>query len=307
MSNINILSNTQLRTLSTLQSGRAILRIVAEFTLIFLAIGLHLTGIFSWWMLPLTLLFIGSRQHALLILMHEGAHFRLSTNRVTNEFLGSFIGWNFFASFHGYQRHHVGHHRLGDLNTMNDPDWARKQHAQWAFPMPVKNFAKIIVRDLLLLNTYDFVQEAKDAKNNDIHTKKDLYLQLGRLAYSLSLIGVLFYFGVIQWWLLFWLLPVFTTLKAILRIRGVVDHFCLKGDHPLSRSRTVTGTTIGTLLFAPCSIAYHGVHHLYASIPYYNLREAHEIMMSNSEYAKHSHISPNYLSAIQECTISGAV
>lgn len=304
MNQTQVLDSKQLRKLSSLQPLRSTVRIFFEFAVIFALIGLQSSGILSIWFFPVTLLLIASRQHALLILMHEGSHYRLSSNRSYNEILGSLIGWNFFASFHGYQRHHGKHHELLKLNTMEDPDWARKQNAQWAFPMARLSFLKLLVRDVFLLNTPDYVQEAKDANNNKIVNRKDLFLQGGRILYAITLLTALIYFGLFKIWLLYWVLPIFTTLKAILRIRAVVDHFCTASSHPLAQSRTVLGSGWDKLIFSPCSIAYHGVHHLYPSIPYYNLKRAHHLMMGNAQYAEHAHVSQNYWTALNECFLS---
>ena len=83
----------------------------------------------------LTVAFIGARQHALLILMHDGVHYRLFRDRRLNDWTAEIIlAWPNLISARAYRRNHFAHHRY--LNTAQDPDWARRQgDLSWVFPM----------------------------------------------------------------------------------------------------------------------------------------------------------------------------
>jgi fatty acid desaturase len=299
---MNLLSAKQIKQLSIIHPGRAELRLIVELSVILVTIYIAQSAALQFLVLPIVLALIGSRQHALLVLMHESAHRRISNSRFYNDVIGDFIAWNFFASMRRYRRHHMSHHVLENLNTLQDPDFARKQNAKWTFPMSKWQLLSIALKDLFLLNSSDYLQEMKDAKNNKILSRTDLKWQIARIAYIIMLFAVLFKLGLLWIFLIFWVLPILTTLKVIFRTRSIADHFCTDGDHPVSRTRTITGNWFDRLLIGPCSIGVPGPHHLYHTIPYYRLREAHSALLENAIYKEHCHVSATYLQALNECT-----
>ena len=60
--------------------------------------------------------FIGSRQHALLVLMHDGVHYRLLRNRRLNDWMSEVIlAWPHLVTARQYRKNHFAHHKY--LNT----------------------------------------------------------------------------------------------------------------------------------------------------------------------------------------------
>ena len=104
---------------------------------------------FHWALYLLALLFIGARQHDLLVLMHDGAHYRLFKSRKLNDWMSElFLTWPFFVvSTHGYRANHWAHHR--HLNTAEDPDLVGKVGPHWAFPMPARKLLWIVLSDVM--------------------------------------------------------------------------------------------------------------------------------------------------------------
>ena len=84
------LTREELRDLSALSPPRSTFHILAEWTLIFTAISLCQRH-FSLVTYVLTVAFIGARQHALLILMHDGVHYRLFRGRRLNDWTAEVI------------------------------------------------------------------------------------------------------------------------------------------------------------------------------------------------------------------------
>ncbi len=298
-----LLDIDEIRRLSAIQPGRAELRAAAEFTAVALLIVLQ-ERVLPLWCLPLTLLLIASRQHALMVIMHEGSHYRISTVRWWNEFVGEAVAWPLFVSMRGYRRHHQKHHVAEALNTTQDPDFERKMRRapqDWTFPLRWHHLARLLVRDVLLLNTHEYVWEAQDAGNaKPIVGASRLYGHL-RLGFTLTLIVSLSVLGGWRVFLLYWLLPALTGLKAILRVRSIADHFAVKTErNAFAQTRTILAPWWERLLIAPASISVHGPHHAYASIPYYNLRAAHLTLMQVPEYASHSVIAPSYWAALTQ-------
>ncbi len=297
----NLLSPKELKELSSINPWRPIFRLCTEASVVFALIYIQEYALHSLWTLPLFLVLIASRQHALLILMHESAHRRITNRRFLNDLFGEFIGWHFFVFMHGYRRHHHQHHHLENINTLEDPDWARKQNDQWRFPMKPSRFFLMLFKDLTLLNTYDYFREMQDAKNNRAESATERRWMRARIFYTVCLVLFLIMSGAFSSWLLYWILPIFTTLKVILRVRSITDHFSTSHEHPLSKTRTILTNFVDRLFIGPCAIGSHGVHHLYPSIPYYRLNEAQEKLMRHPTFAKYSHVSRGYWGALREC------
>src|SRR5438270_161017 len=73
-----------------------------------------------------SVIWIGSRQGALAVMMHEAVHYRLLRDRTWNDWVGElFTAWPLFLTLHAYRQNHWAHHR--HVNKPNDPDWERKQ------------------------------------------------------------------------------------------------------------------------------------------------------------------------------------
>ena len=287
-----------LRQLSTVTPGRAQLRAALEVAVIIALVTVQERWL-AWPTAPFVALLIASRQHALLVLMHDAAHYRAARTRWVNELFGEALGFSLFVSMRGYRRHHHKHHVAEALNTTADPDFERKLRrapADWSFPMPRRHLVRLLVRDVLLLNTKEYVYEAEDAKN----------LEAGDRAYhAIRLLLALATFAVITltsgWrvYLLYWILPAFTWLKAILRLRSVSDHFGLKdGEGAVGRTRTILAPWWERLLIAPMNIGVHGPHHAFTAVPYYRLRALHEKLMQDERYRQTCTVSPSYFATV---------
>ena len=109
------LSKEELRELSTVNPILACIHIGAEWGLIVATI--YICQRFWHPMLYVfAVAFIASRQHALLVLMHDGVHYRLLRNRRLNDWMSEVIlAWPHFVSARQYRKNHFAHHRY--LNT----------------------------------------------------------------------------------------------------------------------------------------------------------------------------------------------
>lgn len=286
---------------SSITSGRTPLRALAELAAV-AALATFIERTQAYLAYPLVALLIASRQHALLVLMHECAHFRAAKNRTLNDVLGELIGWGFLMSMRGYRRHHLRHHVAANINTGADPDYARLTRDGWRFPMRRTTLLVQVLRDVFLLNTPELIKEARDARNNVVETRADAAWLVGRVVFLCLLVAALCVTGAWRAYLLYWLLPSLTFLKALLRLRAIVDHFGLPDRTIVDPTRTVLAPWWERLLLAPCNIGIHHVHHAWPSIPYYRLRAAHERLWSQAAYRQRVRVSSSYLRALlDEC------
>jgi fatty acid desaturase len=103
----------------------------------------------------------------------------------------------------------------------------------------------------------------------------------------------------------YWIVPVMTSLAFILYVRSLAEHhggaMIWDGDM-LRGSRHLDATWWEKFLLAPHNVHYHVDHHLYPSVPYYNLSRLHAQLLAQPEYIARAHITDGYCTGLRrEC------
>ncbi len=298
-----VLTAVELAPLTTLNDGRSLAAVALTFSVIATAIAFGISvGLSPWLLLPVVV--IGVQQHALFILAHEAAHYRLHSNRTLNDLLGRFIGMAGGVSMCTYRVTHRLHHN--NLYGPEDPDTA----IHGGYPRGVAYLWKKLLQDLLGLNawkTYAYFFGApalNEATNRAARPLDDTSPQL-RAAARRDRIGVLaFHLAVplllalalgatgLLMYALLWLLPLLTVLQPILRLRAVCEHGAVVDlSSPLTAARTTltrgsrSGSTcdrllnaLGRVLLFPHHVNHHVEHHLYPAVPHYHLPRLHRLL-----------------------------
>lgn len=301
-----LLTRDQLAELSRVSGARSALHVAFEWGLIVASIWLC-ERYWSPWLYLLTVACIGGRQHALGLLMHEAAHFRFMKNRRVSDWVADLcVAWPVLVSTRAYRVNHFAHHR--HVNTAPDPDLMRKQSSAWQFPMSKLRAIGILLRDLSGLNTHEQfgffsrMAGARRAPQRAEGPSAGPRYRLAQLGFYLALAGLFTAFHLWTVVLLYWVVPLFTWLKAILRIRSVAEHFATENDHPLTISRTTRINVLEKFFIAPKNINYHVEHHLFPSVPFYRLPRVHRLLMQNEAYRARAHVTRSYLGVLAECS-----
>ncbi|RKH11505.1 hypothetical protein D7X74_25460, partial [Corallococcus sp. CA047B] len=127
----------QLTGLGVPRPGRAMLEILETWALIFgaWALCVHV----SWFVLPVALLIVGSRQRALGNRLHDAAHGNMLKGKALNQRVAAWVcGVPMFEDFELYRNAHLRHHAyLG--HAQKDPDFLAvpeappgRQHSAWS-------------------------------------------------------------------------------------------------------------------------------------------------------------------------------
>jgi fatty acid desaturase len=283
-----------LKALSKIRPWRSILQVALEWFGIAAAIILCQ----RYWhpaLYFLTVIWIGARQNALAVMMHEAVHYRLLPNRKWNDWVGEiFTAWPVLVTVHGFRQTHWAHHRRP--NTPEDPDWQRKQNEHFEYPKSGLDMVLITLRYWLGFYAIKAVLEANQA------VEIPARLRYARLGFYAAIVAASIVFHFWLGLLIYWLVPLFTYFLWIIYVRGVAEHFGGIEDHDdlLRKTRHIEANFFERLLIAPNYIHVHIGHHLYPSVPFYNLRELQRLLMQNPDYAERAHVTRGYVAFLVE-------
>lgn len=240
----------------------------------------------------LCMLLIATRQHALLALMHEYAHYQLSRSRAWfNDVVGDvFTAFPFFVTVHGFRRNHMAHHR--HTSTAEDPNWMSSlRKSRYQFPMSQSRFLWEVVKHCIGWYTLE------ELKGYTVDSGMALSLpratRINRAIYALVVIGAVTWFGLWSTVLLYWIVPMSTFLMAILYVRDVGEHFGMPADG-IGHSRTVQANWLERLLISQNGVQYHAEHHLFPSVPFFRLGKLHRALMTDPEYRRRAVVTRGY-------------
>jgi fatty acid desaturase len=252
-----------------------------------LAVALH------YWPNPLVILasvlIVGTRQHALFVIAHDAAHYLLYDQRWLNDAVGRACSMVQGLSMCTYRVIHRLHHNnlYGEL----DPDTA----LHGGYPRGRAYLVKKLLKDfsgLTAWKTYAYFLGGAPALNTATNvavrplddTSEKLRNEARRdrnavIAFHAMALALFAWSGYLVQYVVLWILPLVTVVQAILRLRAIAEHGATTDfSSPLTAARTnVLPAWLEWLLF-PHRVNYHIEHHLYASVPHYNLPELHREM-----------------------------
>lgn len=252
-------------------------------------------------------LVIGGRMHALGVLIHEFAHYRFIASKSLSEWVGDvLLGWPLGTTIDSYRRNHLAHHRY--TNTGQDPDWVVKFGTQqFTFPQRWQYALANIVGYLLTINSIRDMRSIL-ARLNKGQDKIPRAYKLKRLGFYVAVLAVIGLAGAWKGLLLYWIVPYFTIFLLLLYLRSVAEHFgSMDYDHELGSSRTVYPYLWERAFLAPHNVNFHLDHHLYPSVPFYNLHQLHALLLQNPQYRRDAHITRGYSTGlVRECLAPAA-
>jgi fatty acid desaturase len=240
---------------------------------------------------PLTVLLIGSRQRAIASLLHEAAHMTLMSNKVLCRVIGEYLlAYPIFQNYEAYRRSHVQmhHHHLGNQDT--DPDHRYYiDSGLYAAKDRLDFLIRHLLKSITLTNTSHYFIYLVKNRAGDIIAKPGQGIKL--LLVHLAILA-LFWFSVGPLgYLLFWLVPYFTSFQVIGWFSEISEHFGMFGiyNDEVKMTRNRFPNFIERLFIGMHGDNYHLTHHLFAGVPFWNLRKAHLILMDDPSYAEANH------------------
>ncbi|WP_010585219.1 fatty acid desaturase [Schlesneria paludicola] len=285
----NVLEISVLRSLSIRSDLQGYARFGAHFGC------MALTGILIWMATPNWYLMIPAMMlHGFTIVtmfapMHECVHKTAFATPLLNEIFGWIAGLLSFYNFTYYRYYHTWHHRYTQ-DPERDPElMSPKPRNVWEYLVEISAITFWCNRPLMFIRLatgqtgrYPFVPENARRK---IAISASIQLGVyatGLVSIALGHTAALYYF----------FLPVLLA-QPLLRAILLAEHTgCTYDENGLTNTRTtLTNFPIRLLMW---NMPYHTEHHLYPSIPFYQLPRAHDELKT-----KLAHLAPSYVVANQ--------
>ena len=247
-------------------------------------IWLQIWGIFSlayylknwvWYLVLIPL--IGSRLYALFIIGHDGIHGRILKNRTWNNLINDlFIFMPFWSITRLNGQNHLMHHE--HLSTQDDPD----RHKYGCFN---KYNKKKLVSYLCGQSFFKSMENIFSSGERKLKTYKLkefaslLFIQI----FLFSSLTFLFGFG---GYFLFWILPIFLFVFLTDNLRSFCEHSHPESDILADEHRLIiyTPNIFERIFISPKNMNFHAIHHLWISIPYYNLQKTYNLLGKNPDW-----------------------
>ena len=238
----------------------------------------------TWWVVPAMLLH-GWFLVALFAPVHESVHYTAFRTRSLNVVLGWIASIPTLINSSFYRLFHYAHHRHTQ-DPQKDPELAG--------PLP-RTVWQYVVR----ISGWGYYASRFDFYGRILRNQWDAFPYIPereRAGVRRSVIAMLvLFFGVFAVWSwldpagpwLYWLAPV-VLAQPILRVMLLSEHtLCSDDDNGLTNTRTTLKSWPVHLVH--WNMPYHAEHHLYPSIPFFRLPQAHREIGD-----RFAHVAPSY-------------
>jgi fatty acid desaturase len=251
-------------------------RLLPNLTKIPLFLGLVAAG--SWvawnssspWVLVPVYIFLGYMWMGLVTFMHDALHHTLFRSKAANWMFGILCMLPIFATFVGFREDHIEHHRHN--RSPKDPD---------SFTMGKRGFA-----DFLLFYAYALIGGVLSFIHfNFIYP----FQKFGPRLWAIQLFEIVLktaaYWIVLAWAashgnlgkaLEVWLYPVLV-LSLLNSMRFIAEHYGAPWNAgQMAGTRTVISNPVNSFFWN--NINWHIGHHVYPTVPWYNLQKLHRLL-----------------------------
>ncbi len=257
-----------------------------------------------WYVFVIAALLIGTRQFALVILMHDGAHNLINRNSLINDFISQWLcAFPMMTDTYAYRVYHLQHHK--HTESSKDPDKSLTD----PFPATKWSFFRKITRDVTGIAGlrrylgYFISAWGKDEKTFFGHLKHFIKKLKGFFISQIIIFSFFLLADIPLLYFLLWWVPKLTVFSLFYRLRNIAEHACTSGNSDFSNTRTTLSPWIVRFFIAPLNVNFHLEHHLFMFCPWYNLPLAHSILKTKSFY-KDLEIDKGYLNVFSKVLVN---
>jgi fatty acid desaturase len=261
MTTTNDPARAELARLATPRFSRFAAGLAADWAVI-VALFVLVRRVDHWAAYALAVAILGTRQHALGILGHDGAH-RLAARRrwINNPVTQLFTMWPLATDMNAYRHFHFPHHAF--LNTPRDPEmyYRRLGDPEWDLPRTTAGIAWRFARDMVGLGAFEVLRVLYSVRPRRWREAAGPLLTFALAGAAAAVTGSLWIVGL-------WLAAMFTSFVAVWRLRCWLEHLGTDDTHRLWLPPWFAW------IVAPHNVYMHWEHHKWPAIPYWNLPRA---------------------------------
>ncbi|GAB4535066.1 MAG: fatty acid desaturase family protein [Pleurocapsa sp.] len=265
-----ILNSKELEILNTRSNWQGIIQLMGHLTILVISGYLWLATA-NWWIKIPGLITYGFSLATMFATLHEACHRTAFASNRLNDWVawcaGVLSGYN--STF--YRRYHKWHHRYtqipGKDPELEDPK--PTNFKEYLAEISGLNWwmGKIRTHYRIARGKLDNMPYIAENAQEEVIRSTRLQLTIYGVAIAISL------FFQQPWFITLWLLPL-AVGQPILRAILIAEHTgCSKDNNSLTNTRTTL--TWFPIKFMMWNMPYHAEHHLYPSIPFHTLPQAH--------------------------------
>ncbi|MCZ6675346.1 MAG: fatty acid desaturase, partial [Verrucomicrobia bacterium] len=174
------------------------------------------------WFYVGTILFIGTRQNILGLLIHDQTHYLCARKPWADAVTNLFAAWPIIVvSIEGYAKIHLAHHSF--YFSENDPDFVRKRGKDWTFPMKVRFLFWLFFKDAIGGSFMALLLGKREPKK-ELISRPPVLPTWCRILYYAAIIGLSVWLGFWKLLLLLWIVPLLVVLPVIVRFSAICEH-----------------------------------------------------------------------------------
>lgn len=285
------LNSEALRALNTRSTLKGLIQLFGHFAI--LGISGYLWGAnlgHNWAIAIPALVVYGFGFAAMFAPMHECSHRTAFENNLLNDAVCWIAGLLSFYNGAFYRRYHKWHHRYTQLfdqdPELSDPlpqtlaDYLIMMSGITWWWGKLKTHFRVASGQL---EDYPYIsEEARTGVMLSVRSQLAVYA----VAIAISI------YAHQPWFVIYWLLPL-AVGQPILRMILLSEHTgCTHDDNPFTNTRSTK--TLFPLQFLMWNMPFHAEHHLYPSIPFHQLPEAHQQLRERFTFKDQGYVEVNY-------------
>jgi fatty acid desaturase len=284
-----VLSNQELRALQNRSNLRGGVRLAIHVAL--LAAAGWLVAVSSGWELLPAMFVLGLVQVALFAPAHETMHQTAFASRRANAVVGWLASCPSLLNWHFYTAYHLAHHRHTQIPELDPeltapPPVSVRGYVLRVLGVPFWTLRLKVVADCWRgdLSAYPYVSAAI-APDIIFSVRAMTTLMIGGSVISALMFGWTTPF-------LFWIGPQLLG-QPPLRVYLLAEHTgCTRDRNGLTNTRTtLTAAPVRLLMW---DMPFHAEHHLYPSIPFHRLKDAHALIRSKLHHLETGYVRWNW-------------
>ncbi len=223
---------------------------------------------------------VATRQNILGLLVHEQTHYTGIKTANGDLFVNLFAGYPLLVmNVENYAKIHLAHHR--HFFTDADPDFVRKNGADWTFPMRPAKLAFLFLQDLVGIGIIRLLaQKSSSRPRNEEFKRKQPPYTGAKLGFVISVGIFLTLVGGWSIFLIYWIVPLITVLPLIVRWGAICEHlYGKKSANVEDCSPVIMPSTLGRIFLPNLNFTMHAYHHYFPAVSFANLPAVHEIFV----------------------------